>query len=62
MPMRRLLALGGAVWLGTRLARRRSRRSVTVVVGYADGSTIRLGSESPERARLLDLAHTALER
>jgi hypothetical protein len=35
---------------------------VRVVVGYADGSTIRLGSESPERARLLDLAHTALER
>jgi len=61
--MRRLLMLAAAAWLAVRLWRRRSRGPTTsVVVGYADGSSISLDGASADRDSLVELARTALTR
>jgi hypothetical protein len=58
--MRRLLLLAllaGAAWW---LLGHRRRHEPHAVVGYADGSSITLGSESPELARLVAAARTVV--
>jgi hypothetical protein len=61
--MRRAIAPVGAAVLAVVLLRRRRRgRRSTVVVGYADGSTVTLEESSAGRERLLDLARVALTR
>ena len=55
--------LAAAAWLAVRLWRRRSRGPTTsVVVGYADGSSISLDGASADRDSLVELARTALTR
>lgn len=63
VPVGRILALAAAAWLAVRLLRRRGAAvDDVVVVGYADGSSLRLEQASTERDRLVVLGRTALTR
>lgn len=61
-PMRRLLVLlglGGGVWWWLQRRRRDDER---VTIGYEDGSSLTLGTDAPERERLLTLGRQAFGR
>jgi hypothetical protein len=55
--MRRLFwlaVIGGLAWWF--LGRREAEQGETATIGYADGSSVTLGADSPELDRLLQIA------